>query len=101
MNLVWRGLTVNYSYIYVGERYHNSANIPMNYEQPWYTHDLSLSYEMILGKKNQTTNKGVRRGLSRIRYGVEINNMLNQQYEVILNYPMPGINGKGIVKLMF
>ena len=32
-------------------------------------------------------------------FAVEINNMFNQQYEVILNYPMPGINGKGIVRI--
>lgn len=75
-------LSVNYAFIYVGERYHNSANIPANYERPWYTHDLTVSYQM-----------------SRWYFAVEINNMLNQQYEVILNYPMPGINGKGIVRV--
>ncbi|MBR1809703.1 MAG: TonB-dependent receptor plug domain-containing protein [Paludibacteraceae bacterium] len=89
----WRGLTLNYSFIYVGERYHNSANIPQNYEQPWYTHDLSVSYDWQLpATKNNLS--------PRLHFAVEINNMLNQQYEVILNYPMPGINGKGIVKLM-
>ena len=63
------------------ERYHNSANIPANYERPWYTHDMSMSYEM-----------------KHWYFALEINNMLNQQYEVILNYPMPGINGRGIVR---
>lgn len=80
-NLQWRGLSFNYAFIYVGERYHNSANIPANYEQPWYTHDLSISYSM-----------------PHWHFAIEINNMLNQQYEVILNYPMPGINGKGIIR---
>ncbi len=85
-NLEWhntRGetLSLNYAFIYVGERYHNSANIPANREQPWYTHDLSLSYRM-----------------KHWFFSLEINNVFNQQYEVILNYPMPGINGKAIVK---
>ena len=80
-NLTWHGLSVNYAFIYVGERYHNSANIPANHEQPWYTHDMSISYSM-----------------KHWYFAVEINNMFNQQYEVILNYPMPGINGKGIVR---
>ena len=82
-NLKWRGLSFNYAFIYVGERYHNSANIPANYEQPWYTHDLSISYSM-----------------KHWHFAVEINNIFNQQYEVVLNYPMPGINGKAIVRFI-
>ena len=35
----------------------------------------------------------------RLQAGIEANNILNQQYEVIPNYPMPGVNGKGILKL--
>lgn len=86
LNLQWNGLGFNYAFIYVGERYHNSANIPANYEQPWYTHDVSLSYAWQLKT-------------CKLHFGVEINNLFNQQYDVIHNYPMPGINGKGIVKL--
>ncbi len=86
-NITWRSWSMNYSFIYVGERYHNSANIPANYEQPWYTHDLSLSKIF--------TFSGWRMSVS-----VEVNNLLNQQYDVIVNYPMPGINGKGIIKFM-
>lgn len=85
-------LALNYSFIYVGERYHSSANIPINKEQPWYTHDLSISYEMNLKTSSRYS--------PRLHFAVEINNMLNQQYDVIQNYPMPGINGKGIVKII-
>ena len=93
-NLMWKGLSVNYAFIYVGERYHNSANIPANYEQPWYTHDMSVSYELkVKGERLKV------KGSPRMYFAVEINNMFNQQYEVILNYPMPGINGKGIVRI--
>ena len=85
--LSWRGLAINYSFIYVGERYHNSANILANYEQPWYTHDMSISKLWAFKGWKMST-------------AVEINNMLNQQYNVILNYPMPGINGKLILKFI-
>lgn len=84
-NITWRTLSLNYSFIYVGERYHQAANIPANYEQPWYTHDLSISNMFHL------------RGW-RMNVGLEINNIFNQQYDVVLNYPMPGINGKAILK---
>lgn len=82
---MWRNLSLNYSFIYVGERWDNSSNIPVNYVQPWYTHDLSASYLLNLGK---TTLRGT----------LEINNLLNQQYEVIRNYPMPGRNFKVIIQ---
>ena len=96
-NLMWKGLSVNYAFIYVGERYHNSANIPANYEQPWYTHDMSVSYELDLSRKSKVESR--KHNYSpRMYFAVEINNMFNQQYEVILNYPMPGINGKGIIR---
>ena len=77
----WRRLALNYSFIYVGERWDNSSNIPVNYVQPWYTSDLSASYSLPLGKTN-------------LKATLEVNNLLNQQYEVIRNYPMPGRNYK-------
>ena len=85
VNMMWRGLSVNYAFVYVGERYHNSANIPANHEQPWYTHDVSISYDLPTRP--------------RLHFAIEINNLLNQQYDIILNYPMPGINGKGIIRI--
>ena len=27
-----------------------------------------------------------------VRVGIEVNNILNQYYDVVLNFPMPGIN---------
>lgn len=79
--LTFRKWHLNYSFIYVGERYHNSANIPANYEQPWYTHDMSLM------RNFQIKN-------TRMRLAAEINNLLSQDYEVVLNYPMPKRNFK-------
>lgn len=73
------GWTFNYSFIYTGERYDSVANIPENYVLPWYTSDISLSRIMQL------------RGCE-LRISAEVNNILNQQYEVVNCYPMPGIN---------
>ncbi len=86
--LSWRDWSLNYSFIYVGERYHNSANIAMNYEPSWYTHDLALSKVFRLKEWQLSAS-------------VEVNNVLNQQYDIILNYPMPGTNGKVVIKAMF
>lgn len=85
LHAAWRALDVNYSFIYVGERYHTSANILANHEQPWYTHDLSASYRIALGR---TT----------LKISAEVNNLFNQHYDVIQNYPMPGRNYKLILK---
>ena len=84
----WKWFQLNYSWIYVGERWHTSSNIPANYEQPWYTHDLSVSAAIPLHKIT-------------LRITAEVNNLLNQQYEVIQNYPMPGRNYKAIVQVEF
>lgn len=79
--MMFRQWRFNYSFIYVGPRYHNSANIPENYEQPWYTHDCSMSRDL---RWQQWSAK----------VSLEINNLLSQDYEVVLNYPMPGRNFK-------
>jgi vitamin B12 transporter len=60
-----------------------SANIPENYEQPWYTSDFSLS------RKHSCFGNGVHCELT-----AEVNNIFNQQYEVVQCYPMPGTNFK-------
>ncbi|MDO5395043.1 MAG: TonB-dependent receptor [Bacteroidales bacterium] len=79
INLTWRKWNLNYSYIYVGERYNQQENIRYNYTQPWYTSDISLSRDLTLGRVN-------------MRALLEVNNLLSQDYDVILNYPMPKRN---------
>lgn len=78
-NASWRGWGLNYSWIYVGERYNQQENIRYNYTQPWYTSDVSLSKDFRLGKVG-------------LRALIEVNNLLSQDYDVILNYPMPKRN---------
>ena len=71
----------NYSFIYVGERYHSSANIAAEYEQPWYTNDMTIVRKIKCKGAN-------------LRLSAEINNIFSQDYEVVLNYPMPQRNYK-------
>lgn len=80
--------TLNYSFIYVGERYNGAVNnISRNYVEPWYTHDFSLQREFQI------------RSRYLLKASVEMNNALNQHYDVVLNYPMPGRNFRFIVSL--
>jgi hypothetical protein len=91
-NFEWRRWDFNYSFIYVGERYHNSANISENYERPWYTHDLTAG-------KTIRFRKGAPFSATEMKLSAEVNNVLNQYYDVVLNYPMPGRNFKIILKI--
>ena len=88
LNLSFRTWEANYSFIYTGERYSSQANIPVNYQLPWYTSDLSVA-------KSYSLPKG------ELKLTLEINNLLNQQYEVVTSYPMPGTNFKVIAQYSF
>jgi len=90
-NVMWKTWDLNYSLIYVGERYHVSANTRENYEPAWYTHDLTMG-------KTFRFRRGVLH-TPKLKLSAEINNILNQQFEVINCYPMPGRNFKIILKL--
>ena len=82
--LSWRNYSLNYSFIYVGERYNQQENIIYNYTQPWYTHDMSLSGAWRIKKVV-------------LKATFEINNLLSRDYDVILNYPMPKRNYRGSI----
>ena len=84
LGLEWKSWHLNYSFIYTGERYDSIANIPENYLQPWYTSDLSLSRPFAVGAH-------------KLGATLEVNNLLNQPYEVVRCYPMPGTNLKIIL----
>lgn len=77
--LSWGSYSLNYSFLYTGERYESSANIPENHQQPWYTSDISFSGAWPV-KDHEL--------LARF----ELNNIFNQQYEIVNCYPMPGTN---------
>lgn len=77
--LDWKDWHLNYSYIYTGERYNQQENIRYNYTQPWYTSDISLMRTFKINNIN-------------LKATVEVNNLFSQDYDVILNYPMPKRN---------
>ena len=96
--LRWKTYTLHYSFIYVGERYDGQENRFFNYMQPWYTHDITLSSEWQLQKKEVTYTKK-RPCLLKISF--DINNLLSQDYEIIRNYPMPKINYKCTISITY
>ena len=75
VGLQWRKIEVNYSFIYTGERYSQQENIAYNRVQPWYTSDMSLAWHE-----------------QKYDIRLDVNNLLAQDYDVILNYPMPKRN---------
>ena len=88
LGLTYRDWQLNYSFIYTGERYNMQQNIPENYEQPWYTHDISASREFSIDPL-------------KFKLGLEVNNLLNQNYSVIRNFPMPGRNYRVSLRINF
>ena len=97
----WMQYHLNYSFIYVGERYNQQENIIYNYTQPWYTHDLSIvgEWDIYKGKGERLKGKGER--LFTLRVALDVNNLLSQDYDVILNYPMPKRNYKCTVSITY
>ena len=79
LGLNYKNWDLNYSFIYAGERYDEQENILYNHMEPWYTSDLSLRYKFTVYSLQFTAQ-------------AEVNNVLDQDYEVIVNYPMPGRN---------
>ena len=79
VGLSYKNWNLNYSFIYAGERYDEQENILYNHMEPWYTSDLSLRYQFVVYSLKFIAQ-------------AEVNNVLDQDYEVIVNYPMPGRN---------
>lgn len=70
---------IAYNFVYTGERYCQQENILYNHVEPWYTSDIHLSWRHTF---DRTLYKAT----------LEVNNLFDQQYDVIINYPMPGRN---------
>lgn len=78
INSMYKDWALNYSFIYVGERYDvNKNNIVANRVNAWFTHDLSLQKEFKLNP-------------FKMKATAEVNNVFDQQYDVVIYYPMPG-----------
>ncbi|WP_207425644.1 TonB-dependent siderophore receptor [Pedobacter sp. SYSU D00535] len=77
LSLVLNNTSINYSYIYTGERYGLQPNRSDSYLEPWYTSDVSLSYRRAFKER-----------IFKITAGIY--NVFDLPYEVVRNYPMPG-----------
>lgn len=86
-SLDYKGWSLHYSFLYTGERYNQQENYYFNHTQPWYTSDAAISKTIDLKKSR------------RLKLSAELNNLLSQDYDVILNYPMPKINCRFLVSI--
>jgi outer membrane cobalamin receptor len=77
MMLDYKAWDIAYNFVYTGERYCQQENIKYNYLQPWYTSDIHIAYKYSF--QNYLC-----------KATIEVNNLFDQQYDVIINYPMPG-----------
>ncbi|MBR1926369.1 MAG: TonB-dependent receptor, partial [Bacteroidales bacterium] len=82
------GWRTDVTFFATGERYTTSANLPAYRIAPWTTLDAALSKDIALSS-NALTLK------------LCLNNLLNEQYEIVDNYPMPGFNCRFSVKFSF
>lgn len=88
LSIFYKGWGLNYSFIYTGERYNQQENIPRNHTQPWYTSDLSVQKSFAIRT-------------STLKLTAEINNLFGQDYDVVLNYPMPKTNCRFVTSFNF
>ena len=95
---------LNYSFIYVGERYGQQENTIYNYVQPWYTHDLSIYGEWGIAVHPTHYTLNITHYTLHplwLKVNIELNNLLGQDYEVIQNYPMPKQNVRCTLALRY
>lgn len=83
----YRGWSVHYSFIYSGERYNQQENFYFNHVQPWYTSDAAVSKTIALPHDRS------------VKLTAELNNLFSQDYDVILNYPMPLLNYRFLIRI--
>ncbi len=73
------GWRADMTFFATGERFTTSANLPAYRLAPWTTLDAALSKDISL-KTGSLSLK------------LRLNNLLNEQYAIVDNYPMPGFN---------
>ncbi|MDR0830103.1 MAG: TonB-dependent receptor [Prevotellaceae bacterium] len=113
-NFQYKNFRLNYCFIYTGERFSRKGNIAENHIRAFQTHDVSAGYVFLLepraksqeprrtknqepkAKKSQEEPraKTSKEQSKKLIINLDINNIFNQHYEVILNYPMPSTNFK-------
>lgn len=81
-------LTVNYSLIWSGHRYAVNQNFKENRVEGYADHSISLSREFDLS-------------MGMLSFNAEILNILDENYEVVRYFPMPGRAFRGTISLKF
>ena len=89
LSLLKGNFGMNYSFIYDGQRYSERFNSLVSYVPAWYTHDLAFNYHWSLSDRFKASVL------------LSLDNVLNQHYDVIENYPMPGRNFKTGIQIDF
>ncbi|MCL2597079.1 MAG: TonB-dependent receptor [Paludibacter sp.] len=89
INFDYKKFSFNYSFLYTGERFSSSENYVENYLYPFQTHDISTGYFFIFKSKNK-----IHAETHKVSVNLKVNNIFNKQYDIVLNYPMPGTNFK-------
>lgn len=74
------GWRADFMAVFTGERWSSSANYADYHIDPWWTCDLRFSKKFAF------------RNISTLKVSLDIRNLLNEQYEVVQSYPMPGVN---------
>ena len=79
----WRGLRLDVTGFLTGERWTAASARPENRLAPWTSWDTELSYQ---------PGRAIRRVPEALRIGVELRNLFNEQYQIVRQYPMPGLH---------
>lgn len=79
ININYKKWVLSWNYTYAGHRFFLAENTYKNTLHAWQLHDIGLEYKNI--KQKYTW-----------RIKSSVNNILNTDYQVIINYPMPKIN---------
>ena len=81
-------LNASFSVLYAGERYCLGQNISENRLPSYTDYSVSVYRDIQVGKCRLTAN-------------VEVLNLLNKNYEIVRNFPMPGRSFRGTLKVSY
>ena len=81
-------LNASFSALYAGKRYCLGQNISENRLPSYTDYSVSVYRDIQVGKCRLTAN-------------VEVLNLLNKNYEIVRNFPMPGRSFRGTLKVSY
>ena len=87
LSVAWKTWTLAWDWVYTGGRGSRMAHTPDYYVAPWLLCDLSLHKKTLM-----PTHSGHRVKTPELDVGITCYNLLDQSYQVVQGYPMPGIH---------